>query len=129
MTKSTLAPSRAGKEGKKVPVVGATLDFLEYGKARERLQPSKVDWSQTTPASSANIATQVHAVADLQPIEPVEVEESHKVEIETIPEVKLEEVKELPAALVEEDLAGPFVRDIIADSTTLSPNNNVFEQT
>jgi next-to-BRCA1 protein 1 len=84
--------------------------------------------TETTPTPSANAATQVQTVADLQPTEPVKAEESHEVEAEETPEVKPEEVKELPADLAEEDLVAYFVRDVIADGTTLSPNT-VFEQT
>jgi next-to-BRCA1 protein 1 len=61
----------------------------------------------------------------LQPTEPVKAEE---VEAEKVPEIKTEEAKELPAAAVKEELVAHFVRDVIADGTTLPPNC-VFEQT
>ncbi|KAF8865095.1 hypothetical protein BDZ45DRAFT_701494 [Acephala macrosclerotiorum] len=81
--------------------------------------------TETTPAQSTNAATQVQTVADLQPTEPVKAEE---VEAEKVPEIKTEEAKELPAAAVKEELVAHFVRDVIADGTTLPPNC-VFEQT
>jgi next-to-BRCA1 protein 1 len=81
--------------------------------------------TETTPAQSANAATQVQTVADLHPTEPVKAEE---VEAEKIPEPEVEEAKELPAAAVKEELVAHFVRDVIADGTTLPPNC-VFEQT
>jgi len=81
--------------------------------------------TETTPSQSANAATQVQTVADLQPTEPVKAEE---VEEEKLPEIKAEEAKELPAAAVPEELVAYFVRDIITDGTVLPPNN-VFEQT
>jgi len=76
--------------------------------------------TETTPAQSANAATQVQTVADLQPTESVKAEE-------TTPEVK-EEAKELPAAVVKEELVAHFVRDSVADGTILPPST-VFEQT
>jgi len=81
--------------------------------------------TETTPAQSTNAATQVQTVADLQPTEPVKAEE---VEAEKVPEIKTEEAKELPAAALKEELVAHFVRDVIADGTTLPPNC-VFEQT
>lgn len=82
--------------------------------------------TETTPASSANAATQVQTVADLKPTEQVKVEEA-PVKIEETPEVK-EEAKELPAASIKEDFVAHFVRDAVADGTTFPPSN-VFEQT
>jgi len=73
--------------------------------------------TETTPAPSANAATQVQTVADLKPSE---------VKAEDIPEVKTEEAKELPA-VVEEELVAHFVRDAVSDGTVLPPNC-VFEQ-
>jgi len=78
--------------------------------------------TETTPAVSTNAATQVQTVADLQPTEvKAEEVEAEEVEVET-------EAKELPAAAVKEELVAHFVRDVIADGTTLLPNC-VFEQT
>ena len=76
--------------------------------------------TETTPTPSANAATQVQTVADLQPTETAKAEEA--------PEVKTEEVKELPATAVKEELVAHFVRDTITDGTVLAPNT-VFEQT
>lgn len=83
--------------------------------------------TETTPAQSANAATQVQTVADLQPTETVKAEETHEVEAEKA-EVKPEVVEELPATVAEEDLVAHFVRDVVADGSVL-PANNVFEQT
>jgi len=55
----------------------------------------------------------------------VKVEE---VEAEKVADIKSEEANELPAAAVKEELIAHFVRDVIADGTTLPPNC-VFEQT
>jgi len=79
--------------------------------------------TETTPAQSANAATQVQTVADLQPTEP----KAEEVKVEKTPEIK-EEAKELPAAAVKEDLVAHFVRDAVADGTVL-PASTVFEQT
>jgi len=76
--------------------------------------------SETSPTRSADAATQVQTVADLQPTETAKAEEA--------PEVKTEEVKELPATAVKEELVAHFVRDTITDGTVLAPNT-VFEQT
>jgi len=82
--------------------------------------------TETTPAQSTNAATQVQTVADLQPTEPVKVEETSATEAK--PEIKAEEAKELPAVVINEDLVAIFVRDVVQDGTVLPPNN-VFEQT
>jgi next-to-BRCA1 protein 1 len=76
--------------------------------------------TETTPTPSANAATQVQTVADLQPTETAKAEEA--------PEAKTEEVKELPATAAKEELVAHFVRDTITDGTVLAPNT-VFEQT
>jgi next-to-BRCA1 protein 1 len=99
------------EDGKPMPVMG------------DRRGRTTSKSTETTPAQSANAATQVQTVADLQPTE-VKAEE---VEAEKVPEVK-EEAKELPAAAVKEDLVAHFVRDIVSDGTVLQPNH-VFEQT
>ncbi|KAF4633051.1 hypothetical protein G7Y89_g5075 [Cudoniella acicularis] len=104
------------EDGKPMPVMGDR---------RPRVTTSKA--TETTPAQSANAATQVQTVADLRPTEPAKVE-THEVEAEDALEPKVEEVKELPAEVVEEDLVAHFVRDVIADGTILPPNC-VFEQT
>lgn len=103
------------EDGKPMPVMGD-----------RRARQSKA--TETTPAQSANAATQVQTVADLQPTEPAKAEEFHEFEAAKPAEVKTEELKELPADLAEEDLVAHFVRDVIADGTTLPPNC-VFEQT
>jgi len=79
--------------------------------------------TETTPAQSANAATQVQTVADLKPTEP----KAEEVKVEKTPVIK-EEAKELPAAAVKEDLVAHFVRDAVADGTIL-PASTVFEQT
>ena len=84
--------------------------------------------TETTPAPSANAATQVQTVADLKPTEQVKADAAHEVKDEKAPEVKIEEAKELPAAVVKEDLVAHFIRDVVTDGTVMSPNN-VFEQT
>lgn len=96
---------------------------------RERRGRTTSKSTETTPASSANAATQVQTVADLKPTEPVKTE-SVESEAEKVPEpkVKIEEAKELPAATIKEDLVAYFVRDVVADGTVLAPNT-VFEQT
>jgi next-to-BRCA1 protein 1 len=99
------------EDGKPMPVMG------------DRRGRTTSKSTETTPAQSANAATQVQTVADLQPTE-VKAEE---VEAEKVPEVQ-EEAKELPAAAVKEDLVAHFVRDIVSDGTVLQPNH-VFEQT
>jgi next-to-BRCA1 protein 1 len=101
------------EDGQRLPVMGD-----RRGRAAHKS-------TETTPAQSSNAATQVQTVADLQPTEPVKVEE---VEAEKVPEIKSEEANELPAAAVKEELIAHFVRDVIADGTTLPPNC-VFEQT
>jgi next-to-BRCA1 protein 1 len=85
--------------------------------------------TETTQTPSANAATQVQTVADLEPTEPIKAEEAHEVEAPKSPEpAKAEEVKELPVATATEDLVAHFVRDVITDGTVL-PTNCVFEQT
>jgi next-to-BRCA1 protein 1 len=95
---------------------------------------------------SANAATQVQTVADLQPREPVKAEEvKPEIKEEVVPEVKAEikseavkpepvevkEVKPEPVVVstpVYEELRAHFVRDTVADGSVL-PSNHVFEQT
>jgi next-to-BRCA1 protein 1 len=94
--------------------------------------------TETTQPPSANAATQVQTVADLEPTEPVKTEEAHEVEAPKSPEPALvyefdpKKVLPLPgAAPVAEptpELVAHFVRDVIADGTILPPNC-VFEQT
>lgn len=103
------------EDGQRMPVMG---DRIARGRTTSKS-------TETTPAQSANAATQVQTVADLQPTEPVKAEEAKE---EKVPEVKVEEAKELPAAAVPEELIAYFVRDVVADGTVLPPNN-VFEQT
>ncbi|KAH8820931.1 putative next to BRCA1 gene 1 protein [Xylogone sp. PMI_703] len=86
--------------------------------------------TETMASPSANAATQVQTVADLEPTEPESVE---PVEIETTKseEVKSEivaETNELPAPDAADELIAHFVRDVVVDSTVLPPNT-VFEQT
>ncbi|APA11930.1 hypothetical protein SS1G_05467 [Sclerotinia sclerotiorum 1980 UF-70] len=91
--------------------------------------------TETTPAQSANAATQVQTVAEVKPTEvkteePIKAEESIKTEepIKVEEAVVVEEpAKELPAP-VEEELIAHFVRDAVADGTIMTPNS-VFEQT
>ena len=88
--------------------------------------------TETTPAQSANAATQVHTVAEVRPTEAAKAEPAAEVKSEETPIVK-EEAKELPAAVVEEepvkeDLVAHFVSDAIPDGTVL-PASCVFEQT
>jgi next-to-BRCA1 protein 1 len=104
------------EDGQKMPVMGD----------RRGRTTSKA--TETTPAPSANAATQVQTVADLKPTEPVKADQASEMKTEKVVEVKAEEAKELPAAVVKEDLVAHFVRDAVADGTVLSPNT-VFEQT
>ncbi len=91
--------------------------------------------TETTPAQSTNAATQVQTVADLEPAEPVKVEDVPEVAAEVSaeevseskPETKVE-VEELPAPAVKEYLIAHFTRDAVRDGTTFAPNT-VFEQT
>lgn len=78
--------------------------------------------TETTPAPSANAATQVQTVADLKPTEA----KSEEIKVEKKAPIKTE-AKELPA-VVKEDLVAHFVRDAVADGTVL-PASSVFEQT
>jgi next-to-BRCA1 protein 1 len=94
------------EDGKPMPIMG------------DRGSRTMSKSTETTPAPSANAATQVQTVADLKPTES---------KAEETPEVK-QEAKELPAAAVEEELIAHFVRDDVADGTVLPPNT-VFEQT
>lgn len=80
--------------------------------------------TETNTTSSANAATQVQTVADLQPMETVKVEE---VKVEKLAEVK-DEPKEVPAVVVKKEYVAHFVRDAVADGT-IFPANTVFEQT
>ncbi len=118
------------EDGERMPVMG------------DRQSNSKRTTStatETTPAQSTNAATQVQTVADLEPAEPVKVEDVPEVAAEEVSEPKLEaklepkpepqvEVKELPAPAVTEDLVALFTRDAVPDGTTFAPNT-VFEQT
>ncbi|KAG0651986.1 ZZ-type zinc finger-containing [Hyphodiscus hymeniophilus] len=103
-------------DGQKMPVMGD----------RRGRTTSKA--TETTPAPSANAATQVQTVADLKPTEQVKAEPTPEVKPEQAVGVKVEEAKELPAAVIQEDLVAHFVRDTVADGTIMSPNT-VFEQT
>jgi next-to-BRCA1 protein 1 len=78
----------------------------------------------TTPAQSANAATQVQTVADLQPSESVKEEAEPKTE-EAKP---IESNSEEAPAPAEEELVALFVRDAVPDGSILPPNC-VFEQT
>jgi len=104
------------EDGQKMPVMGD----------RRGRTTSKA--TETTPAPSANAATQVQTVADLKPTEQVNTENAPEAKTEKPTVVEVEEVKELPAPVVKDDLVAYFVRDAIADHTVLSPNT-VFEQT
>lgn len=89
--------------------------------------------TETTPTASANAATQVQTVADLEPSETKSekaelVAEEAEVKVEEKEEVKTEEANELPAAMTEKELVAHFIRDAVADGTVLPPNC-VFEQT
>ncbi|KAH6674313.1 putative next to BRCA1 gene 1 protein [Halenospora varia] len=106
------------EDGKQMPIMG---DRLARGRTTSKA-------TETTPAQSANAATQVQTVAELKPTQLEKVEETHEVEAEKVPEPATQEVKELPAEVVEEELVAHFVRDVIADGTVLPPNC-VFEQT
>jgi len=80
--------------------------------------------TETTPAKSANAATQVQTIAEVMPTDAVKSEDT--------PTIK-EEAKELPASVVdeapvEEELVAHFVSDAIPDGTVL-PASCVFEQT
>jgi next-to-BRCA1 protein 1 len=91
-------------DGRPMPVMG------------DRRSPTMSKATETTPAPSANAATQVQTVADLEPTEPKEVV------------LVAVEAKELPATSSEEDLTAHFVRDSVPDGTSIAPNT-VFEQT
>jgi next-to-BRCA1 protein 1 len=91
-------------DGRPMPVMG------------DRRSPTMSKATETTPAPSANAATQVQTVADLEPTETKEV----------VPVAV--EAKELPATSSEEDLTAHFVRDSVPDGTPIAPNT-VFEQT
>lgn len=92
-------------DGRPLPVMGDRRSSRTISKATE-----------TTPAPSANAATQVQTVADLKPTE---------LKVETVEPV---EAKELPATANEDDLTAYFIRDAVPDGTVLPPNT-VFEQT
>jgi len=110
------------EDGKPLPVMGDRRARVFGGQTHKA--------TETTQTPSANAATQVQTVADLEPTEPVKAEEV-KVEAPKTPEpvkaVKAEEVKESRVAAPAE-LVAHYVRDVIADGTTLPPNC-VFEQT
>lgn len=78
--------------------------------------------TSTVTSPSANAATQVQTVADLQPSEPAKVEDSETKEV--VEEVKPVEV----AAPVDDELVAHFVKDSVPDGSVLPPNC-VFEQT
>jgi next-to-BRCA1 protein 1 len=91
--------------------------------------------TETNTATSANAATQVQTVADLEPTEPVKVEEERPVEAKTeeikteeVPEIAKEVEPEAPVAPLESELVAHFVSDAVQDGTILAPNL-VFEQT
>lgn len=71
--------------------------------------------TETTTTTSANAATQVQTVAELEPSEAVKTE----AQSEAVSNVK---------APVEEELVAHFVRDAVPDGTILPPNC-IFEQT
>ncbi|WYZ41695.1 hypothetical protein EsH8_V_000590 [Colletotrichum jinshuiense] len=84
----------------------------------------------TTVTASINV---VQTVVDVKPTEPAVKEEVVEKTPEPEPEIKKEVVEEKPAPIVEkplteQDLQAVFVRDTVADGTTLPPNH-VFEQT
>jgi len=101
------------EDGQRMPVMGD----------RRGRTTSKA--TETTPAQSANAATQVQTVADL---EPIKAQEPTAVKLEESPEVKREEEAKKPAADGKEELVAYFVRDAVSDGTVLAPNT-VFEQT
>jgi len=114
-----------------------TLGDHENGQAmpvmgdRQRCTTSKA--TETTPAQSTNAATQVQTVADLQPTEPVKVDEPVEAKQEIVEAEVKEPAKELPATVipepvVEKELVAHFVRDAVPDGSILPPNT-VFEQT
>ncbi|RFU30963.1 hypothetical protein B7463_g5368, partial [Scytalidium lignicola] len=89
--------------------------------------------TETMASQSANAATQVQTVADLEPTEPTEPKVAETVQSnEVIPEapvdVEIKETNELPAGDVEDELVAHFVRDVVVDGTVLPPNT-IFEQT
>ncbi|CAG8951535.1 hypothetical protein HYFRA_00007451 [Hymenoscyphus fraxineus] len=112
-----------------VTTLGDHEDGKQMAVMGDRLRRTTHKATETIQTQSANAATQVQTVADLQPTEPVKYEETHEIEALKTPEPepKVEEVKELPAER-SEDLVAHFVRDVIADGTILPPNC-VFEQT
>lgn len=74
-----------------------------------------------SPTESANAATQVHTVADLQPCEVKEETKEVKKEV-------TEEVKELPVVEKDEEMVAHFVRDSITDGTAFAKGAS-FSQT
>jgi len=87
--------------------------------------------TETTHARSANAATQVQTVADLQPTESVKVEEVKPETVKPEP-IEVKEIKREPVAVAapakSEELIAHFVRDTVTDGTILPPSH-VFEQT
>lgn len=80
--------------------------------------------TETNTTSSANAATQVQTVADLQPMETVKAEDF---KVEKVAEIKTEH-KQVPAVVIKKEYVAHFVRDAVADGTSI-PANTVFEQT
>lgn len=124
-----------------VTTMGDHVDGQRMKVMGDRLARNASKATETMQARSANAATQVQTVADLQPTESVKTEETKpEVKSEITPEVKPEEVKPVEVKEVKpspsivaspapvEELKALFVRDTVADGTTL-PSNHVFEQT
>lgn len=118
-------------DGQRMKVMGDRLAARHASKATE-----------TTPARSANAATQVQTVADLRPTERGKSEE---IKVEAANSVKAKEVNCETVAVaapvkpqsvvvttsvpvINEELIAHFVRDTVTDGTTLPPSH-VFEQT
>jgi next to BRCA1 gene 1 protein len=80
--------------------------------------------TETTPTQSANAATQVQTVADLEPSDTVKGEAVPESEEAKQAEIRPEEAPVAP----EEELVALFVRDAVPDGSILPPNC-VFEQT
>lgn len=110
-------------DGRPMPVMGDRRSHRSHTNSKS---------TETKCASSANAATQVQTVADLQPTEAeaVKVEKEEKVEEEKHIEAQIVEApKELESEKeVDEPLIAYFVRDAVPDGTILAPGA-VFEQT
>lgn len=114
-----------------VTTMGDHVDGQRMKVMGDRLARNASKATETMHARSANAATQVHTVADLQPTEPVKTEEV-KLEAAKPEPVEVKEVQPAPSIVSTptpgEELKAHFVRDTVADGTTL-PSNHVFEQT